>query len=172
MAAALVLAVASSGGGGPASLKQTGSPPGAGPTAQASTPARTTPTASPTAFVVWSPPAVTATPGTSPSVGGSATIHWTLALFDKAGVRHQNPDATACTAASVQTSLNLIAIRGEDTQWSVTTTYEMQESILDYERSNMTMPTAFVGSDPHGTRNALNYFGWGSMQAGVYADAA
>jgi hypothetical protein len=172
MAAALMLVVASSGGAGPASLKQTGFPPGADPIAQASTPARATPQASPTSFAVWSPPAATATPGPSLSAGGSVTTHWTLDLFDKAGVRQQNPDATACTAASVQTSLNLIAIRGEDTQWSVTTTYEMQESILEYERSNMTMPTAFAGSDPHGTRNALNYFGWGSMQAGVYVDAA
>jgi hypothetical protein len=172
MAAALALIVTSSGGGGPKSLKQAGSPLGASPIAQTSPSARTTLTASPTAVTVSSPPALTATPGPSLSAGGSATTQWTLDLFDKAGVRQQNPDGTACTAASVQTSLNLIAMQGEDTRWSVTTTYEMQESILDYERSNMTMPTAFAGSDPHGTRNALNYFGWRSMQAGVYVDAA
>ncbi len=36
----------------------------------------------------------------------------------------------------------------------------------------MTLPTWLPGSDPHGTRNALNFNGWGSLQAGVYVDAA
>ena len=44
--------------------------------------------------------------------------------------------------------------------------------MLSYERSNMTMLAASAGSDPHGWRNALNYFGWGSIKAGAYEDAA
>jgi hypothetical protein len=44
--------------------------------------------------------------------------------------------------------------------------------MLAYERSNMTMLAASAGSDPHGWRNALNYFGWGSIKAGAYEDAA
>jgi hypothetical protein len=34
------------------------------------------------------------------------------------------------------------------------------------------MRTRSPGSDPHGWRNALNYFGWGSIEAGVYRDSA
>ena len=34
----------------------------------------------------------------------------------------------------------------------------------------MTMLTSSKGSDPHGWRNALNFYGWGSMSAGVYVD--
>jgi hypothetical protein len=112
------------------------------------------------------------TPAASPTASGSPQTDWTLDLFETAGVRHQNPDATACTAASAQTALNLLALNGVATQWLPTTSYEEQESILQYERANMTLPTFLPGSDPHGTRNALNYYGWGSMAAGVYTDAA
>ena len=34
------------------------------------------------------------------------------------------------------------------------------------------LPKESNGSDPHGTRNALNYYGWGSKQAGVYQDVS
>lgn len=172
MATLLMFAVGSSAAGGQTSLKPGGSAVGVGLVAQTASPARTTPTGNPTAVAAASTPAASATTDQSLSADGSSTTHWTLDLFDNAGLRHENPDTTACTAASVQTSLNLIAIHGEETQWSSTTTYEMQESILEYERSNMTLPTTSVGSDPHGTRNALNYFGWGSMEAGVYVDVA
>jgi hypothetical protein len=56
--------------------------------------------------------------------------------------------------------------------WRTNTTYAQQESILAYARANMTMNPSSAGSDPHGWRNALNYFGWGSMGAGVYRDSA
>jgi hypothetical protein len=36
----------------------------------------------------------------------------------------------------------------------------------------MTMRKSSAGSDPHGWRNALNYYGWGSIDAGVYRDSA
>jgi hypothetical protein len=36
----------------------------------------------------------------------------------------------------------------------------------------MTMLMSSAGSDPHGWRNALNYYGYGSLEAGVYADQA
>jgi hypothetical protein len=172
MAALMMFTAASSAGGGQTSLKPAGSAASVGSIAQAASPTPTTPTAGPTSVVVGSPPAVSPTPDRSPATGAATTTHWALDLFDKAEVRHQNPDATACTAASVETTLNLIESQGEDLQWSETTTYEMQEFILAYERANMTLPTEFAGSDPHGTRNALNYFGWGSIKAGVYVDAA
>lgn len=34
------------------------------------------------------------------------------------------------------------------------------------------LPKESNGSDPHGTHNALNYYGWGSKQAGVYQDVS
>jgi hypothetical protein len=34
------------------------------------------------------------------------------------------------------------------------------------------LPKESNGSDPHGTRNALNYYGWGSKKAGVYQDVS
>jgi hypothetical protein len=167
-----MFAVASSAGGGQTSFKPAASALGAGVIAQTVSTAPATPTAGPTSVAVLPLPAASATPDRSLSAGGSPANPLALDLFETAGVRHENPDATACTAASVQTSLNLIAIHGENTLWSATTSFDMQQSILDYERSNMTLPAASIGSDPHGTRNALNYFGWGSIQAGVYVDAA
>jgi hypothetical protein len=50
--------------------------------------------------------------------------------------------------------------------------YDTQESSLAFERDNMTMLTSSAGTDPHGWRNAFNYFGWGSLDADVYRDAA
>ena len=82
------------------------------------------------------------------------------------------PDANACTAAAAQISLNFIALDGGEVKWSPTVSYATQEEILKYERANMTMPLWQNGSDPHGTRNALNYYGWGSKQAGVYQDVS
>jgi hypothetical protein len=93
--------------------------------------------------------------------------NWTLDLYNESGVRYEYPYDTACTAASVVMALNL---GSGATSWSPTITYEDQEAILAYERTHMTMPTWFAGSDPHGARNGLNYFGWGSMSAGVYVD--
>ncbi|MGD0248937.1 MAG: hypothetical protein ABSB75_07790 [Candidatus Limnocylindrales bacterium] len=70
--------------------------------------------------------------------------------------------------------LNTIAYTGSASGfvWRPTTSYATQEEILAYERANMTMLTTSAGSDPHGWRNALNYYGWGSMSAGVYRDSA
>jgi hypothetical protein len=95
-----------------------------------------------------------------------------MSLYNENGVRFQNPDHEACTAASVQTTLNMIALSGGAIGWSPTLEYAVQERILAYERANMTLPAGLPGSDPHGTRNALNYYGWNSMWAGVYVDRA
>lgn len=57
-------------------------------------------------------------------------------------------------------------------RWQFDTTFGMEEGILRYERDNMTMPLSSRGADPNGWRNALNYFGWGSMGAGVYRVSA
>ncbi len=102
------------------------------------------------------------------------TATWTFNLYDPRAERWQDPDLTACTAASAQSMLNTIAYTGSDPTllWQPNNSYAKQESILGYERAHMTMRKSSPGSDPHGWRNALNYFGWGSIDAGVYRDSA
>jgi hypothetical protein len=97
---------------------------------------------------------------------------WTVDLYDSRAERWQNPDNLACTAASTESMLNTIAYDGSGPGfvWQPTVSYDTQESILAYERANMTMLTSSPGTDPHGWRNALNYYGWGSTRAGVYSD--
>jgi hypothetical protein len=99
---------------------------------------------------------------------------WAADTFDPRADRFQDPDYTACTAAATVSMLNVISYSGQDSSltWSSTTSYTTQESILSYERQHMTMLTTSLGTDPHGWRNALNYYGWGSMTAGVYRDSS
>jgi hypothetical protein len=99
-------------------------------------------------------------------------------LFVRAQFAFQNPNWAACTATSARTMLNLIAVRrtgGIGFGWKPTTWGSVRDRILTWERSNDTMPGGY-GSDPHGWRNALNYFGWGptALTAGsrVYDDRA
>ena len=107
-----------------------------------------------------------------PSSAGS--VAWTLDLYDARADRWQNPDLTACTAASTESMLNTISYAGSASGlvWQPTTSYSTQESILAFERAHMTMLTSSAGTDPHGWRNALNYYGWGDVAAGVYRDSA
>jgi len=127
-----------------------------------------------------------------PSLEGAATEVtpaapvWSINLYDRALVRYQNPDWQACTGAATASMLNLLALtsttdvpppRGgtlpiTSLRWQVDTSFDMVENILNYERQNMTMYRSSPGTDPHGWRNALNYYGWGSMYAGVYVDSA
>ena len=111
---------------------------------------------------------------------------WTINLFNPGLVRFQNPDWQACTAAATESMLNLIGLsyyadtpppRGSSLptpsfRWAIDTSFWTQEAILEYERQNMTMYWSSPGTDPHGWRNALNYYGWGSMYAGVYVDSS
>lgn len=99
-------------------------------------------------------------------------------LFASAGFRYQDPDYNACTAASALVMLNLIRIAGTGGPgfgWRTTTSLSAQTTIFKWERTYDTLPGG-KGSDPHGWRNALNYYGWGSaaMWAGnrVYDDYA
>jgi hypothetical protein len=113
-----------------------------------------------------------------------APATWTFNMYDQRAVRWQDPDETACTAASTEMMLNMIFL-GADVDaasprgplptallWRPDTTYAVQETILAYARANMTMSPSSAGTDPHGWRNALNYYGWGSIGAGVYRDSA
>jgi len=103
-----------------------------------------------------------------------AQTNWSANMYIEAGARYQDPDLTACTATSALMALNMIALganAGSSFAWSVTTDYADQESILAFEQANDTLPLP-TGSDPHGVRNALNYYGWGGTDARVYSDKA
>ena len=115
----------------------------------------------------------TAAPSTTPSPVATSGA-WTLDVYDARAVRWQNPDKTACTAASAQMMLNM-AVYGEQEptppiDWKPDVSYSRQESILAYQRRTGTMSLSSPGADTHGWRNALNYYGWGSTRAGVYSD--
>lgn len=85
-------------------------------------------------------------------------------LFVASKFRFQDPDWRACTAASTLVMLNFIADNdsgGDGFTWQTTTSLSVQDGILRWARRHDTLEGG-NGSDPHGWRNALNYFGWGS----------
>ena len=109
----------------------------------------------------------------APPVAGA-----TMNLFASTGFRHQDPNYSACTATAVRSMLNFVAIRGTGGSsflWRRTNASAVRDTILAWERRHDTL-TGGRGSDPHGWRNALNYYGWGaaSMVAGarIYDDRA
>jgi hypothetical protein len=101
-------------------------------------------------------------------------VAWTADLYDARADRFQDPDYTACTSAATMSMLNEVSYAGgaSGLVWTPDTSYATQESMLAYERAHQTMLSTSPGTDPHGWRNALNYYGWGSMQAGVYRDVS
>jgi hypothetical protein len=110
-------------------------------------------------------PVETDTPAPDTSAPAVTTTGlWSFNLFDSAGVRRQNPDDTACTAAAVVMALNM---SDSAPAWTPSTTYEMQEAVLAYERAHMRAPLSSPGSDPQGMVAALNDLGFGQK---VYAD--
>jgi hypothetical protein len=150
--------------------------PTSGPT-RIPAPARTappTPTRAPTPTPIRAPtptPTLSATPVSAPS---PSLATWTLDLFDSRADRYQDPDYTACTAATTMSMLNTVAYNGSGSgfAWHATTAYSVQQEVLAFERENMTMLVTSPGTDPHGWRNALNYYGWGSLGADTYRDAS
>jgi hypothetical protein len=97
-------------------------------------------------------------------------------LFVASQFRFQDPNWAACTSTSARTMLNLIAVRstgGVGFRWHPTNWNSVRDSMLAWERTHDTLVGGY-GSDPHGWRNALNYYGWGAaaMLAGsrVYDD--
>ena len=94
-----------------------------------------------------------------------APATYTRDLYDGSVFRYQDPDGTACTAAATEDMLNLIqrgGTTGTGFTWSATTSYQTQEDVLAWERAHDTLDAGAPGSDPHGWRNALNYYGWGT----------
>jgi hypothetical protein len=99
-------------------------------------------------------------------------------LFVASGFRYQDPNLSACTATSTMDMLNFIKLRGtggSGFRWTTTLSGTKRDSILAWERTHDTLAGGY-GSDPHGIRNALNYYGWGSgtLTSGfrVYDDAS
>jgi hypothetical protein len=114
--------------------------------------------------------------GVSPAT--ALTAPQSLNLFVASGFRYQDPNLYACTATSTMDVLNFIALRGtggSGFRWKPTLSGTTRDAILAWERTHDTLAGG-NGSDPHGIRNALNYYGWGSgtLTAGyrVYDDVS
>jgi hypothetical protein len=136
-------------------------------------------------------PVASAEPRPEPSSGGlvgtrvdvepggpvpTTTTPASLNLFSADAFRFQDPNYAACTATSALVMLNTIAHNGTGGtgfKWVPRLGLATVESILSWERTHDTLEGG-SGSDPHGWRNALNYYGWGSgaLYAGsrVYED--
>lgn len=107
-----------------------------------------------------------------PGIAAASSSSWTADVYSGSGVRYQDPDYHACAAAATLMMLNFTKAAtpaATGLVWHATTAYGTQENILAYSRSHMTMVVKGTGgTDPVGWRNALNYYGWGSVNAGVY----
>jgi hypothetical protein len=112
-----------------------------------------------------------------PGPGERITSPSSLNLFKSAGFRYQDTNWYACTSTSVMDMLNFVSLGGQGGsgfRWKVRTDASARDSILGWERTHDTLAGG-NGSDPHGWRNALNYYGWGSTALGsnrVYEDYA
>jgi hypothetical protein len=137
--------------------------------------------------------AAAAEPRPAPDTGGIATIPVDLEpggprpsgaipsalnVFRADAFRFQDPNYAACTATSALVMLNLIALNqngGTGFTWVPRWGNAAVDSILAWERTHDTLAGG-SGSDPHGWRNALNYYGWGSGSLGsgsrIYEDLA
>ncbi len=107
----------------------------------------------------------------TPSGAAAATETWSKNLYVSSAFLYQDPYGTACTAASTMFMLNMIAAHGTGGRgfgWKSSTVKNDPDntrdlvSILAWERAHDTLGGTGKGSDAHGWRNALNYFGWGS----------
>ena len=121
-------------------------------------------------------PDATPEPAPSPTPPPVQLAPRSMNVFVAAGFRFQDPNWAACTSTSVRTMLNLVAMRsvgGDGFRWIPTNSGAVRDSILAWERKHDTLPGGY-GSDPHGWRNALNFYGWGpaTLLAGsrVYDD--
>lgn len=111
---------------------------------------------------------VLAAPAQASGIGGTLDVArrtpTQIDLFVADGFRFQDPNMTACTAASVMDMLNFVALGGtggDAFDWRLSLSDTRQSQILAWEQAHDTMK-ASIGSDVHGWRNALNAFGWGA----------
>ncbi len=138
-----------------------------------------TPTPSPTPTATPSP-----SPSDSPTANPSVKEFWTYDMYDPRAVRWQDPDRTACTAASGLIMLNFATYwrdyapaaggpaPSQPRGWKPDVSYERMEELLAYQRKTGTMLLSWPGADAHGWRNSLNFYGWGTIGADVYRDMA
>jgi hypothetical protein len=112
------------------------------------------------ALAVWVPPRTSA-----------ATV-WTKNLYHGSGFMTQDPYPTACVAAAAMMMLNFIDLGdtgGNGFRWTATrvknssnkSNYRDLASVFWFARAHDTVSAGGRGSDAHGWRNALNYYGWG-----------
>ena len=107
---------------------------------------------------------ITSTASTNTGIATSV-VPSSLNLFVTSGFRFQDPNPYACTSTSAMDVLNFIALRGlggSGFRWWVTLSGGTRDGILAWERTHDTLAGG-NGSDPHGVRNALNRYGWGSQ---------
>jgi hypothetical protein len=109
------------------------------------------------------------------SVGANAAFGattWSRNLYNHDGMLFQDPYGNACTAAAAMQMLNFTALRGSGGNGFIWRTYRTHNSadptnyrdmtsILYFARTHDTLRSSTSGSDPHGWRNALNYYGYG-----------
>jgi hypothetical protein len=109
--------------------------------------------------------------GLAPSGARAGGTIWRSNLYRTAGYLTQDPYFSACTAASTMMMLNFVALAGSGGNgfvWRASTVKNRigdardMTSIFAFARAHDTLSAAGSGSDPHGWRNALNYYGWGS----------
>jgi hypothetical protein len=87
----------------------------------------------------------------------------TFNVFRAEGFRYQDSNRYACTSTATMVMLNWIALSGTGGagfRWKLNRTPTTRDAILAWERTHDTLAGG-RGSDPHGWRNALNYYGWG-----------
>ena len=99
---------------------------------------------------------------------------WTKNLYTWRAFLYQDPYSNACTAASAMIMLNAVGYRHAGGEGFLWTPYRLKNntvnksdtrdmtSILWFARAHDTLSVYGVGSDPHGWRNALNAYGWGT----------
>jgi hypothetical protein len=105
----------------------------------------------------------------APARASAATV-WTLNTYRSGGYLTQDPYYTACTGAAAMMMLNFAALTGAGGRgfaWRTSRTKNVASdpddmiSIFAFARGHDTLMSTSPGSDAHGWRNALNYFGWG-----------
>jgi hypothetical protein len=112
---------------------------------------------------------VTATVGAAASLAAST---WSRNVYHRNGFLYQDPYSKACTAAALMMMLNFTALErsgGNGFTWTNYTVHHSSNpdnvrdmtSIMGFERAHDTLRSTSAGSDAHGWRNALNYYGWG-----------
>jgi hypothetical protein len=107
----------------------------------------------------------------APARANAATTTWAYNTYRPGGYLTQDPYYTACTGAAAMMMLNFTALSGAGGRgfvWRTSRTKNVASdpddmiSLFTFARGHDTLVSAGDGSDAHGWRNALNYFGWGN----------